>query len=103
MGLLNIICPTVELDMHSDYIKALDLIRFYNKLGWENILVEDLNFFIQNPFEDIESRTIDLAHVFSWGPVKVGSCLVPLELYNYRISTNIYYIEVISLQHIEYG
>ena len=89
--------------MHFEFVKAVDLIDFYNRLGWQYILLEDLNFFISNSFEDIESKTIDLAHVFPWGPVKVSDCTVPLELYNYRMSTGINYIEVINLKYIEYG
>ena len=78
-------------------VKALEIINFYEQLGWDSLLFEDKHYLVNSKLEGLDYRVINLVSKFSNGTVAVGGARIPVEYYNYLHSIGQNYIEVVCL------
>ena len=77
--------------------KALELVEFYERLGWDCLLIEDKEYFVNSDLEGLDYTIINLVSKVNNGAVAVGAVRIPTEYYNYLVSIEQDYIEVVCL------
>ena len=78
--------------------KALEIIDFYDQLGWEHLMLADKTYLVNSKLEGLPYEIVNLVSIFNNGAVAVGAVRIPVSYYNYLRSKGIDYIEVECLK-----
>ena len=74
--------------------KALELVDFYNTIGWDSLLEVDLKFFIDNKFTLIYTESYNLFTTFPSGSVCLGTASLPVDYVGYLKDNNFNCIKI---------